>query len=97
MLLVSSLLLLLSNSLTVRRDVSLLFSRIAIFTLIYCIISTYESFYITYIEGRVSEVSNHSNHTAGYIKLCTSQLPWSSAVFQNWVHLCLYLIYDLLT
>lgn len=50
MLLTSIFLLLLSNGLTVRKDVSILYSRIAIFILMYCILSSYMSFYMTYIE-----------------------------------------------
>lgn len=50
MLLTSLLLLLLSNGLTVRKDVSILYSRIGLFILMYCIISAYNSTYLTNIE-----------------------------------------------
>src|ERR1700761_3943014 len=50
MLLTSLLLLLLSNGLTIRKDVSIISSRIAIFILAYGIVSTYTSLYISFIE-----------------------------------------------
>ena len=43
-------LLLLSNGLTIRRDLSILSSRISITILIYCIMSSYTSLYITYLD-----------------------------------------------
>src|ERR1700744_522129 len=43
-------LLLLSNGLTIRRDLSILSSRISITILIYCIMSSYMSLYITYLD-----------------------------------------------
>ena len=50
MLIASLFLLLLSNGLTVRKDVSIFYSRIAIYKLMYCIILAYLSFFITYLE-----------------------------------------------
>lgn len=41
---------LLSNGLTIRKDVSILYSRIAMYILFFCIILTYESYYIDLIE-----------------------------------------------
>ena len=64
MLLNSLFLLLLSNGLTMRKDVSILFSRVAILILILCIISTYESFYITYLEKGLGLYNGLFNATA---------------------------------
>ena len=50
MLLVSLLLLLLSNGLTVRKDVSILYSRLGLFILMYCVLSAYASTQFTIIE-----------------------------------------------
>jgi NADH-ubiquinone oxidoreductase chain 2 len=64
MLLTSLFLLLLSNGLTIRKDVSILYSRIAIFILMYCIINTYVTFYITYIEKGLGLYNGLFNATA---------------------------------
>ena len=50
MLIYSILFILLSNAVTLRRDKSILFSRVAIFVLIYCILLAVSSLYITYLD-----------------------------------------------
>lgn len=64
MLLTSLFLLLLSNGLSIRKDVSILYSRIVIFILVYCILCSYESFYITYIEKGLGVYNGLFNATA---------------------------------
>lgn len=64
MLLINIFLLLLSNGLTIRKDVSILYSRIAILILIYSIIATYESYYITYIANGLGLFNGLFNATA---------------------------------
>jgi NADH-ubiquinone oxidoreductase chain 2 len=64
MLLTSLFLLLLSNGLTVRKDVSILYSRITIFILMYCILITHETFYITYLEKGLGLYNGLFNATA---------------------------------
>ena len=49
MLIFSILLLLLSNAVTLRRDKSILFSRVAIIILLYCSLLAIESLYLTYL------------------------------------------------
>ena len=53
MLIASVFSLLLSNSLAFRRDISILYSRIGIITLSYCIYLVYNSMYITYIDSGI--------------------------------------------
>jgi NADH-ubiquinone oxidoreductase chain 2 len=53
MLLSSILLLLLSNSLSYRRDVTILYSRIGIIILFYCLYLTYNNLFITYLENSI--------------------------------------------
>ena len=50
MLIFSILLLLLSNAVTLRRDKSILFSRVAIIILLYCSLLAIESLYLTYLD-----------------------------------------------
>jgi NADH-ubiquinone oxidoreductase chain 2 len=50
MLIFSILLILLSNALTIRRDKSILYNRVAIIILLYCSIFALDSLYITYLE-----------------------------------------------
>jgi len=50
MLIFSILLILLSNALTLRRDKSILYNRVAIIILLYCSIFALDSLYITYLE-----------------------------------------------
>lgn len=50
MLIFSILLLLLSNAVTLRRDKSILFSRVAIIILLYCSLLAMESLYLTYLD-----------------------------------------------
>lgn len=45
--------LLLSNSLSIRRDISILYSRIGIIVLFYCIYLVYNSLFITYMDNGV--------------------------------------------
>ena len=45
--------LLLSNSLAFRRDISILYSRIGIIILFYCIYLAYNSLFITYIDNGI--------------------------------------------
>ena len=50
MLLISNLFLLLVNAVTLRREFSILFNRVAIFILLYSGIIGYESLYVTYLD-----------------------------------------------
>ena len=45
--------LLLSNSLSIRRDLSILYSRIGIIVLFYCIYLVYNSLFITYMDSGI--------------------------------------------
>ena len=54
MLLISLVLLLLSNGLTLRPDTSILYSRVGIVILFYCFISAYTSYNIDFLENGVS-------------------------------------------
>ena len=53
MLIASVFSLLLSNSLAFRRDISILYSRIGIIILFYCIYLAYNSLFITYIDNGI--------------------------------------------
>lgn len=53
MLLSSIFLLLLSNSLSFRRDISIYYSRIGIVILLYCIYFSYNNFFITYLDSSI--------------------------------------------
>lgn len=50
MLIISIIFLLLSNAVTLRRDKSILFSRVAILVLFYCFLLAYNSLYIAYLD-----------------------------------------------
>src|SRR5688572_21220786 len=50
MLLTCIFFLLLSNSLSFRRDITIFYSRIGMIILLYCIIFTYNNLYITYLD-----------------------------------------------
>lgn len=75
MILTSLFLLLLSNGLTIRKDVSILCSRIAIAILICSILSTYGSFYVNSIEKGISlynglfNITNITSTFQGFIFL----------------------------
>lgn len=50
MLLTSIFFLLLSNSLSFRRDITIFYSRIGIIILLFCILFTYNNLYITFLD-----------------------------------------------
>lgn len=54
MLLIFLVLLLLSNGLTVRPDTSILYGRIGIIILLYCLLSAFTTYYIDYLDTGVS-------------------------------------------
>lgn len=53
MLLSSIFLLLLSNSLSYRRDITILYSRIGILILFFCIYLSYNNLFITYLDNGI--------------------------------------------
>ena len=69
MIIFSILFLLLSNAVTLRRDKSILFSRVAIIVLLYSALLAFNSLYITYLE-----------RGAGYFtkSLCLFRQEWLS-------------------
>jgi NADH-ubiquinone oxidoreductase chain 2 len=54
MLLTFLVLLLLSNGLTVRPDMTILYSRIGLLIVFYCFIATYNTYYVDYLEHGIS-------------------------------------------